>query len=259
MFIDSHCHLDRIDFSPYDGSPDAALAAAHAAGVDGVLCVSVDLDSFPAVLDMATRQNVWASVGVHPLEAADATVEADTLRTLAEHEKVVAIGETGLDYYRGTDQVPSMQARFVTHLEVARDAALPVIVHTRSARQDTLDLLKAHACQERTGVLHCFTEDWDMARAALDLGFYISFSGIVTFKNAADLQEVARKVPMDRMLIETDSPWLAPVPHRGKSNEPRFVADVARFLAELRDLDIEELGQITSDNFFRLFNTAVLT
>jgi len=152
-----------------------------------------------------------------------------------------------------------MQDSFVSHLEVARDLGLPVIVHSRSARQDTLDLLRAHACQEKAGVLHCFTEDWNMARVALDLGFYISFSGVVTFKNAGELREVAKKVPLDRMLIETDAPWLAPVPYRGKSNEPRFVVEVARLLAELRGMEMEEVGRVTSENFFRLFGNAVLT
>jgi len=260
VFIDSHCHLDRIDLTPYDGCMDAALAAAHDAGVKALLCVCVDLENFPAVLELAkSKKNVWASVGVHPLEPHEKPLDAETLRSLARDDRVVAIGETGLDYYRGGGQTGPMQDSFVSHLEVARDLGLPVIVHSRSARQDTLDLLRAHACQEKAGVLHCFTEDWNMARVALDLGFYISFSGVVTFKNAGELREVAKKVPLDRMLIETDAPWLAPVPYRGKSNEPRFVVEVARLLAELRGMEMEEVGRVTSENFFRLFGNAVLT
>ncbi|CAM3642232.1 TatD family hydrolase [Parendozoicomonas haliclonae] len=258
MFIDSHCHLDRLDLTPYDGDVQAAIRAARQAGVDGILCVCIDMENFPAVLKLAEQDNIWASVGVHPLENKAREATADELLAMARHDKVVAIGEAGLDYFYAKERKDVMLSRFVTQLEVSKASGLPVIVHTRDARQDTLDLLKAHASPEAAGVLHCFTESWDMAKAAMDLGFYISFSGIVTFRNAEALREVAKKMPLDRMLIETDSPYLAPVPHRGKSNEPQFVADVARFLAELKGVSVEELAQTTTDNFFRLFPKAQL-
>ncbi len=259
MLIDSHCHLDRLDLSPYNGDQTAAFAAAHAAGVAGMLCVAIDMDNIPAVLDIAKQDNIWASVGVHPLEDKGPEVTHAQLSAFAQGEKVVAIGETGLDYFYTPERKIQMQERFVTHLEVAKASKLPVIVHTRDARQDTLALLKEHACSEAAGVLHCFTEDWAMAKAAIDLGFYISFSGIVTFANARELRDVASKVPLDRMLVETDSPYLAPVPHRGQSNEPRFVTDVAKSLAKLRGIPFEELAEATTANFFRLFSKAQLS
>ena len=259
MFVDSHCHLDRLDLEPYGGDVQAAIAAARSVGVDGILCVCIDLENYPAVIKLAEQDNIWASVGVHPLEDKLCEATADELFDLTHHDKVVAVGETGLDYFYAGDRKTVMQERFVTQLQVARQASLPVIVHTRDAREDTLSLLKAHACPDSAGVLHCFTENWEMAKAAMDLGFYISFSGIVTFRNAETLREVARKMPLDRMLIETDSPYLAPVPHRGKSNEPRFVADVARFLAELKGVPVDEMAQVTSDNFYHLFKKAKRT
>ncbi len=259
MLIDSHCHLDRLDLTPYNGDRQAAFAAANAAGVAGMLCVAIDMDNVPAVLEIAEQDNIWASVGVHPLEDKGREVTHEELSALATGNKVVAIGETGLDYFYTPERKIQMQERFVTHLEVAKAAQLPVIIHTREARQDTLALLKEHACPEAAGVLHCFTEDWAMAKAAIDLGFYISFSGIVTFANARELRDVASKVPLDRMLVETDSPYLAPVPHRGKSNEPRFVTDVAKSLAKLRGIPLEELADATTANFFRLFNKAQQT
>ena len=258
VFIDSHCHLDRLDLTPYDGDQRAAFAAARAAGVAGMLCVAIDLENIPAVLDIARQDNIWASVGVHPLEDKGREATVEELVALAKNDKVVAIGETGLDYYYAADRKIQMQARFVNHLEAAKSAGLPAIIHTRDAREDTLALLKTHASQKHAGVLHCFTEDWPMAKAAMDLGFYISFSGIVTFRNATQLQEVARQVPLDRLLIETDSPYLAPVPHRGRPNEPRFVADVAHFLAKLRGEPIETIAEATTTNFFQLFPKAVL-
>ena len=256
MFVDSHCHLDRLDLAPYQGDINAAIAAATNAGVNGILCVCIDMENFPAVLKLAERDNVWASVGIHPLEAKSREATAEELLELASHEKVVAIGETGLDYYYAVDRKEQMQKRFVTQLQVAAQSQLPVIIHTRDARQDTLDLMRSHASQESAGVLHCFTENWEMAKAAMDMNFYISISGIVTFRNADALRDVAKKVPLDRLLIETDSPYLAPVPHRGKSNEPKFVADVGRYLAELKGISVEELAQATTDNFYRLFNKA---
>ncbi|MTI14658.1 TatD family hydrolase [Sansalvadorimonas verongulae] len=259
MFVDSHCHLDRLDLAPYNGDIRAAIAAANEAGVNGILCVCIDMENFPAVLKLAQQNNVWASVGVHPLEGKSREATAEELLECTKHDKVVAIGETGLDYYYAKDEKEKMQQRFVTQLQVAAQSQLPVIIHTRDARRDTLDLMHAHASQESAGVLHCFTENWDMAKAAMDMNFYISLSGIVTFRNADALRDVAKKVPLDRLLIETDAPYLAPVPHRGKSNEPKYVADVARYLAELKGVSVEELAQATTDNFFRLFNKASLT
>ncbi len=258
MFIDSHCHLDRLDLAPYEGSLQKAVDAARAAQVNGILCVCIDMENYPKVLATTDMDNVWASVGVHPLEDKSREVTVEELLEHAAHPKVVAIGETGLDYFYAGDRKELMQSRFVTHLQAADQAQLPVIIHTRDARQDTLDLIKAHGSEEVGGVLHCFTESWDMAKAAMDMNYFISFSGIVTFRNASELREVAKKTPLDRILIETDSPYLAPVPHRGKSNEPRFVADVAKFMAELKGISVEELGRITSENFYRLFPRAAI-
>ncbi len=256
MFVDSHCHLDRIDLEPYGGDLAAAIEAARAAGVGSMLSVSVDMETFPSVLKTAEFKGVWASVGVHPLEDKSRETSPEELIELSQYSKVVAIGETGLDYYYAQDRKQQMQERFVIHLQAACQADLPVIIHTRDAGRDTLELLGAHASLDSAGVIHCFTETLDFARAAMDMNFFISFSGIVTFRNAAALREVARYVPLDRMLIETDAPYLAPVPHRGKSNEPRFVADVGRFLADLKGVPVEEFAKATTDNFYQVFNKA---
>jgi len=258
MLIDSHCHLDRLDLTPYEGSLDAALDAARAKGVGKFLCIGVDAANAPVVKQLAERYaDVYCSVGVHPLDLADAqTTELDWLLAELAHPRVVAIGETGLDYHYQPDMAEQQKHSFQCHLDAARQTGKPVIIHTRQARGDTLDLLRA-ADLDHAGVLHCFTEDWDMARQALDLGYYISLSGIVTFRNADALRDVARRVPADRLLVETDSPYLAPVPHRGKPNEPQFVCDVAAFLAELRGEPLETLWRNTTDNFHRLFPLAV--
>ncbi|USE34363.1 TatD family hydrolase [Endozoicomonas sp. SCSIO W0465] len=260
MFIDSHCHLDHLDLSAYEGSLDLAVAAAREAGVDRMLCIGINLENGPEVVSLAEQyEDVYASVGVHPLDCKEIVPDIDVVRSLASHKKVVAIGETGLDYcYATTEGAQAVQRQsFINHLELAAELALPVVVHTRDAREDTLDFLREYGSRESAGVLHCFTESLAMAKAALDLNYYISISGIVTFRNAAALREVVEYLPMDRLLIETDSPYLAPVPHRGKSNEPRFVADVARFAAGLKGVTAEELGAKTSDNFYRLFHRAV--
>lgn len=255
MFIDSHCHLDRLDLAALGKTLPEVLEAARARGVEHFLCIGVELETAPAVLAVAeAHADVSASVGVHPLYLESLEPEIEKLIELAAHPKVVAIGETGLDYHYDKEPPLRQQLRFRKHIEAARRCGKPLIVHTRAARADTLAILKEEgAC---AGVLHCFTEDWDTARAALDLGFYISFSGIVSFANAHDLREVARKVPLDRMLIETDSPWLAPVPYRGKTNQPAYVVEVAQLLADLRQLPLAELGQLTSANFRRLFAVA---
>ncbi|WFC61953.1 TatD family deoxyribonuclease [Pseudomonas sp. REST10] len=257
MLIDSHCHLDRLDLAAHGGSLDAALDAARAAGVGHFLCIGVSADNAATVKGLAERYaDVDCSVGVHPLDLEPGAAPAlDWLLGELAHPKVVAIGETGLDYHYEPESAGLQQASFRLHLEAARITGKPVIVHTREARADTLALLR-EAALPQTGVLHCFTEDWEMARAALDIGFYISLSGIVTFRNAEALREVARQVPADRLLVETDSPYLAPVPHRGKPNLPQYVREVAEYLAVLRGVSYETLAEQTSSNFKRLFPLA---
>ncbi|WP_028239983.1 TatD family hydrolase [Stutzerimonas azotifigens] len=257
MLVDSHCHLDRLELGAHDGSLDRALAAARERGVGHFLCIGVSADNADAVCELAARhEDVDCSVGIHPLDLeADAAPSLDWLLEQLARPHVVAIGETGLDYHYEPQAAERQQTSFRLHLEAARRTAKPVIVHTREARQDTLALLR-EADLPQAGVLHCFTEDWAMARAALDLGFYISLSGIVTFRNAEALREVAKKIPADRLLVETDSPYLAPVPHRGKPNLPEYVREVAEFLAELRGEPFEALAERTTDNFYRLFPLA---
>ncbi len=257
MLIDSHCHLDRLDLTAHGGSLDAALDAARAAGVGHFLCIGVSANNAATVKRLAEQYvDVDCSVGVHPLDLEPGAEPAlDWLLTELAHPKVVAIGETGLDYHYEPESAALQQASFRLHLEAARITGKPVIVHTRAARTDTLDLLR-EAALPQAGVLHCFTEDWDMAKAALDLGFYISLSGIVTFRNAEALRDVARRVPADRLLVETDSPYLAPVPYRGKPNLPQYVHEVAVFLAQLRGVDYQVLAEQTTANFKQLFPLA---
>lgn len=254
MLIDSHCHLDRLDLSAYDGSLDNALNAARARGVGKFLCIGVDASNAPVVKRLAEEhQDVWCSVGIHPLDLSrNEPASLDWLLGELQHPRVVAIGETGLDYHYEPDSAPLQQASFRYHLQAAQQTGKPVIVHTRAARADTLDLLR-EADLPNAGVLHCFTEDWDMARLALDMGYYISLSGIVTFRNAEALRDVARRIPADRLLVETDSPYLAPVPHRGKPNEPQFVCEVAAALAQIRGESEQVLWENTTTNFHRLF------
>ncbi|GGO87052.1 hypothetical protein GCM10011348_39340 [Marinobacterium nitratireducens] len=257
MFIDSHCHLDKLDLTPYNNDFDAMLAAAREASVDKLLSVSVDMASFPALYQsVESRDGIYASVGVHPLHSDEGLVDVEWLVAEAARPKVIAIGETGLDYYYDADSASLQQESFKRHLEAAAQAQLPVIVHTRDAREDTLRLIDAHGDSRSAGVLHCFTESLEMAMAAIEMNYFISFSGIVTFRNAEELREVARQVPLERMLIETDAPYLAPVPYRGKKNEPRYVPAVAQCLADLKGIRIEELAERTSENFFRLFRKA---
>lgn len=259
MFIDSHCHLS---FPQLAADLDGILARMADARVGGALNVCVTLEDFPRVLAQ-TRQHprLCCSVGVHPDYPAGAAeegapVEEPTvarLVALAASPEVVAIGETGLDYYRLKEPLDWQRERFCTHIAAARQAGKPLIVHTRAAAADTLRLLREQGADAVGGVMHCFTESWEVAVAALDLGFHLSFSGIVTFKSATELQQVARKVPSDRLLIETDSPYLAPVPYRGRTNEPGYVPRVAACLGTLRGQSVEEIGQISSENFFNLF------
>ncbi len=251
MFVDSHCHLDFPDLA---NRVDEVLATMAANDVGTALCISVKLEDFPRVLGLAQRHaHLWATVGVHPDN--DGVDEPDVARlvALADHPKVVAIGETGLDYYWQKDAPEWQRERFRVHIRAARATGKPLVIHTRSAAEDTLRLMREEGADRAGGVMHCFTETWEVAEAALALGFYISFSGIVTFRNAKDLKEVARRVPLDRLLIETDSPYLAPVPHRGKTNEPGWVVHVAEEIARLRDIPLASVEQATTDNFFRLF------
>ena len=257
MLVDSHCHLDRIDLKPYDGDLAAAVAAAAERGVDRMLCIGIDLGNAPAVVDIARRfDNIYASVGIHPLDISDELCEVEQLVALADQPKVIAIGETGLDYYYSAEKSEAQKRSFANHLRASALTGKPVIVHTRDAREDTLQLIREHGDPSVAGVLHCFTESWEMARAALDMGYYISFSGIITFKNAADLREVVKRVPVERMLVETDSPYLAPVPYRGKKNEPKYVREVAECVAELKGMSFSEVAAQTSQNFDRLFRFA---
>lgn len=252
MFIDSHCHLD---FPELAGRLDEVLTRMRDNQVTHALCVSVNLADFPQVLALAeAHAHLYASVGVHPDYPDVTEPSVDELVNLAQHPKIVAIGETGLDYFRLTGDLEWQRQRFRNHIQAARKCAKPLIIHTRSAADDTLRLMQEEGAGEAGGVMHCFTENWAVARAALDMGFYISFSGIVTFKNAKALKEVAQNVPLDRMLIETDAPYLAPVPFRGKTNEPGFVKHVAEEIARLRGCDLDLIARHTSENFIKLFN-----
>ncbi|HXH55466.1 MAG TPA: TatD family hydrolase [Gammaproteobacteria bacterium] len=260
MLIDSHCHLNLIDYAALGVDINAVVRAALDNNVLHMLCVGTNLKESEAVIRIAEQfPEVFASIGLHPNEQVETEPTFDELVALATHPKVIAIGETGLDYYRTEASQGWQHARFKTHIEVAKATKKPLIVHTRNARKDTLAILKAGQANEFGGVLHCFTEDWDTASAALDLDFYISFSGIVTFKTAIELQAVAKQVPLERILIETDSPWLAPIPYRGKINQPAYVKHVAEFLANLRGLTFEEIAKHTTQNFYRLFaQTSIL-
>jgi TatD DNase family protein len=251
MFIDSHCHLN---FPGLTEQLDTLLVNMKDNQVSHALCVSVELASFPAVLALAeAHDNLYASVGVHPdYELDQEPTQADLVK-LAQQAKVIAIGETGLDYYRLTGDLEWQRERFRTHIRASRESGKPLIIHTRSAAADTLRIMAEEKADEIGGVMHCFTESLDVARAAMDLGFFISFSGILTFKNATSIKEVAQSIPLDKILIETDSPYLAPAPHRGKTNQPAFVKHVAEEIAKLRNISVEEVGVATSQNFNRLF------
>ena len=256
MFIDSHCHLDRLELEKLGMDLPAVLKAAEHACVQHMLCVSVSLQEFPEMAAMVAQYpQVSVSCGEHPLHQQE-SFDQVLLKTLAAAPNVVAVGETGLDYFYSPDNKTTQQRAFVSHIQVARELNKPLIVHTREARDDTISLLTHEGAADCGGVLHCFTEDWDTAKAALDLGFYISFSGIMTFRNADPLRDVLKKVPLDRLLIETDSPYLAPVPYRGKTNQPAYVAAVAQAVATVKEIDLVELANITSQNFRKLFPLA---
>ncbi|WP_020408828.1 TatD family hydrolase [Hahella ganghwensis] len=255
--IDSHCHLDRIDLTEAEGSLETALDQARARGVSGFLCVDIDLDNFKDVLSIAEQhEDVWCSAGIHPLAKMKAEdLDSSHLKELAlSSDKVIAVGECGLDYYYDAETAPNQKSLFEKQLAVACEVGKPVIVHTREAREDTLELIRRYTPKGLSGVLHCFTESLEMAEAAIDEGFYISFSGIITFRNAGPLRDVVRNMPLDRILVETDSPYLAPVPYRGKSNQPKWVVEVAQCVADLKGVSLEELSRVTTNNFRTLFN-----
>jgi TatD DNase family protein len=254
LFVDSHCHLD---FPELAADLPAVLQAMAANRVTHALCISVNLPAMPAVVRLAAdHAQLYATVGVHPDVEDTPEPSADELVTMAAQPKVVAIGETGLDYYRLSGDLSWQRNRFRTHIRAARACRKPLVIHTRAAAEDTLAIMREERAGEAGGVMHCFTESWEVAAGALELGFHISFSGIVTFKNAQALKEVARRVPLERMLIETDSPYLAPVPFRGKTNQPAYVRYVAEEIARLRGLAVDEVAAATSENFFRLFGVA---
>ena len=256
LLVDSHCHLNMLDATPVD-SIDQYIQRGKDVGVGYYLNVCVSIRSFPDNLKTAMAYPcVGASVGLHPNET-DEEVDIETLLELGQHEKVVAIGETGLDYYRTTGDVDWQRERFRRHIRAAKHLKKPLIIHTRAAKEDTISIMMEEDAQLVGGVMHCFTEDWAVAKQALDLGFYVSFSGIVTFKNATVIQETARKVPLDRILIETDSPYLAPDPKRGKQNEPAYVRYTAEYIAQMRHMTLDEFASRTTDNFFELFKGAV--
>ena len=254
MYIDSHCHINFPDLA--DKLPEVFDLMAHNQ-VSHALCISVELEKFPEVLALAeAHPNVYASVGVHPDHEDCTEPSVEELVALADHPKVVAIGETGLDYFRLTGDLEWQRERFRTHIRAARAARKPLVIHTRSAAEDTLRIMREEHAGEAGGVMHCFTESLAVAEAAIEQGFYISFSGIVTFKNAISLREVAAAIPLERMLIETDSPYLAPVPHRGRTNQPGFVKYVAEEIARVRGISVKDVGEATTQNFFRLFAAA---
>jgi len=253
MYIDSHCHIDTIDLAAeHHGNMDLLMAEIKAAKVSHMLCVCIDLEALPNIQALVKKyDNISYSVGIHPNTELLQEPTSDILLNLAQDEKCIAIGETGLDYYRNEGDMTWQKERFKTHIEVSNQSNKPLIVHTRNAADDTVDMLKSNVAKQ--AVMHCFAEDWHIAKQCLDLGYYISLSGIVTFKNAHQVHEVAKKVPLDRLLIETDSPYLAPMPYRGKQNRPSWVAYVCRKIAELRGMENDVLAEITSNNFRQLF------
>jgi len=254
MLVDSHCHLD---FPQLAANLDGALEKMRANEVSHALCISVNLDDFPRVLALAENHpNLFASVGVHPDYENLAEPQAMQLAALAAHPRIVAIGETGLDYFRLQGDLEWQRERFRQHIRAARQCGKPLVVHTRAAATDTLRIMAEEGADKIGGVMHCFTESWEVAQQAMEMNFYISFSGIVTFKNAVALKDVAQRIRLDRMLLETDSPYLAPVPYRGQINQPAFVRHVAEAIAKLRGISLNEVASATTANFFNLFMAA---
>jgi len=257
MLVDSHCHLDRLDYEGKHKNIADVIDKAHSKGITHLLSVCVTLDDYPAMAEMiAPYKQVSSTCGIHPLYK-EAVMDEALLLEYASSDKVVAIGETGLDFFYSPETKEWQMDAFRRQIRVAKQLNKPLIIHTRGARQETLDILHEEGAEQVGGVLHCFTESIEMAEEAMKLGFYISVSGIVTFKNAKELQEVIKAVPLDRLLVETDSPYLAPVPHRGQENEPAYTHDVAKFVADLKGVSFEELAEVTTNNYFNLFKGAV--
>ena len=253
--VDSHCHIPLIEM---EGGADAVIGAAQEAGVGHILCVSIDLESYPEIKRLAdTRACISASVGVHPNSDQEIELSEKILLELAEDPVVIAIGETGLDYYRSQGDLDWQRKRFRTHIRAARQIGKPLVIHSREARGDVIKILAQEGADAVGGIMHCFVDDLETAKQAIDLNFYISFSGIVTFRNAKDLQEVARQLPLDRLMVETDAPYLAPVPYRGKQNQPAYVRHVAEKIAELKEIDLQEVVSATTRNFERLFRLEI--
>ena len=254
MLIDSHCHLNILDLDADNGDLGALIERAKNVGVDHILCVGINIENAQAVIDVAQQfKQVSASVGLHPSETVETEPTVMELVKWADHPKVVAIGETGLDFYYNKTGLDNMRERFRVHIRAALKSKKPLIIHTRDARQDTINIMREENASQVGGVMHCFTESWQMAQEAMELGFYISFSGIVTFKNAKNVVEVAQQVPMDKMLIETDAPYLTPDPYRGKPNEPQYVRFVAERIAKIKGISYEEVVEQTGQNFSQLF------
>lgn len=257
MLVDSHCHLDMLDLAHWDGEMAGPLDLAREQGVGHMLCVCINLENFPQVLQVAKKHpHIFASVGVHPNEQDCREPEVDELVSLASDDSIIAIGETGLDYFRSEGDLEWQRERFRRHIDAAKQTDKPLIIHSREATEDILGILKEEGADQVGGVMHCFVDDWSIAKRAMDLNFNISLSGIVTFKNALTVKDVARNVPDDRLLVETDSPYLAPVPYRGKMNQPAYVRYVAEHIAELRNVSYEHIAQVTTQNFFSLFKHA---
>jgi TatD DNase family protein len=254
--VDSHCHPHLMDLTAFDNKIEQVLACAQEKGVEHLLCVAVELEDHPRLCEISKQHdNVSISVGVHPNHEMAKEPTVDQLCQLAQFPGCIAIGETGLDYFRIDNEAQKhiQQQRYITHIQTALAMKKPLIIHTRQAAADTIAFLKSEGAQQIGGVMHCFTESWEVAQQAMSLGFYISFSGIVTFKNAIELQEVAKRLPLDRMLIETDSPYLAPAPFRGSQNQPAYVYRVAEMIADLRQEPVERIAEITTANFYRCF------
>ncbi|MGR9100417.1 MAG: TatD family hydrolase, partial [Gammaproteobacteria bacterium] len=254
MLTDSHCHLDLIDLEPYQNDFGRFMQEATDCGIERMLCIGIDLDAYPAMLELVgDYRSISVSVGVHPNVKDLPEPDIDELLRLGRADRVVGIGETGLDYFRSDGNLEWQRERFRRHIRAARKLGKPLIIHSREAKEDTLRILREEEGGEAGGVFHCFTEDWETAKQALDLNFYISFSGIVTFNSAGQIKEVAKKIPEDRFLIETDSPYLAPVPHRGEPNYPTYVRYVAEHIAELRNTDLHRIAELSTRNYYALF------
>ncbi|MGX2950010.1 TatD family hydrolase [Ursidibacter sp. B-7004-1] len=255
FIIDSHCHLDSLDYETRHKNVDEVIENAKSRGVQHIISICTTVGRFEAMKQLtAHRSEVSLSCGVHPLNVEDEPFDYEKLLAYVRDPRVVAVGETGLDYHYTPETKVLQQSLFEQQIEIAKQVKKPLVIHTRSAREDTMHFLEKGNAQDCGGVLHCFTEDWDMAKRALDIGFYISISGIITFRNAEELRDVARKVPLDRLLVETDSPYLAPIPYRGKPNQPAYVREVCEYLATLKGVSVEQMAEITTQNVQRLFN-----